>query len=251
MLYEAMDNAKQTIEINGQKLVYYRFGQGKPLLFLHGARIQALTFKNSLEQLATHYLVIAPDIPGHGGSETPKGDWSFTDYATFFSDFLKMLDLQDAIVVGYSMGGGIAFNLAAISGSITRLVLIDASGLNTTNKQRSQQDFRRLLFYFSHPRYVGILSLLLRNYLGFLWLHRGDSGHMQRIQRARSETQYDDALANIKVPTLLLWGKNDWVIPLSVAYEFKKRIPQADLKIVDGNHDWPLYMPLLLSQLMI
>src|SRR5438045_176580 len=93
---------KQTITTNNQQVTYYKFGHGKPLLFLHGGRVRALTFRKLLQHLAQEYTVIAPDIPGYGDSETPKGVWSFTDYAAFFDAFLRDLDLEKVTVMGYS-----------------------------------------------------------------------------------------------------------------------------------------------------
>ena len=251
MLNVSMQGTQRTITLNGLDVRYYQFGQGEPLLFLHGGRVRAITFKRTLEQLAKHYTVIAPDIPGYGASDTPKTNWSFADYGTFFDEFLGRLELHDVAVVGYSMGGGIALNLAAISKRISRLTLVDSSGLHARNKKRSPHDGQRLLFYLTHPTYYGTLATLLRDYSQFIWKHRGDRERMRHIRHTCATTDYGSALQHVSVPTLILWAKNDRAIPLAAAYEFQKRMPQAELKIVRGNHDWLLYAPLLLRQSML
>jgi pimeloyl-ACP methyl ester carboxylesterase len=243
-----MESTKKLIRINDLDVVYYQHGHGKPLLFLHGGRVQARTFKRSLKYLAERYTVIAPDIPGYGGSTTPKDVWSFTEYAAFFDSFLKALKLSDVTLVGYSMGGGIAFNLAALSNDISRLILVDSSGLHAANATPNTHDLQRLWFYCTHPRYISTLTILLRDYVQFLWKHKSDYAHMQAIRHTTFNTPYDKVLRGISIPTLLLWGQNDRHILLACAYEFQKQIPQATLKTIVANHDWPLYKPLLFSQ---
>jgi len=80
---------KKTI-INGIELIYYESGSGKSLLFLHGGRLRALTFKKTINELSKNYHVIVPDIPGYGGSSTPKEPWSFKNYAEFFISFIEL-----------------------------------------------------------------------------------------------------------------------------------------------------------------
>jgi pimeloyl-ACP methyl ester carboxylesterase len=245
-----MEHAKRTAHINGLNITYCQFGSGVPLLFLHGGRVRARTFRRLLVLLSKKYTVIAPDIPGFGGSDTPTAAWSFADYAVFFDDFLSHLNITQATVMGYSMGGGIALNLAAMSKRTACLVLIDASGINRKDKG-SYHDMRRLRFYLTHPSYTLAFAVLVRDYAQYIWKHRGDRAHMKRIRQTCFETSNSKALRNITVPTRLLWGSDDWIYPLTVAHEFQKRISQATLETVPGNHDWPVYNPLLISQLMI
>jgi pimeloyl-ACP methyl ester carboxylesterase len=241
-----MKVARNTITIDNLRVRYYQLGTGMPLLFLHGGRVRALTFKRSLEELSKHYTVIAPDIPGYGASGTPKDIWSYKDYAVFFEGFLEKLGLNDITLAGYSMGGGIAFNLAAINSRVNRLVLIDASGLHPISAKPNSHDLRRLLFYLKHPSYYAILIALTREYVKFIWKHRDDYWYIQAIRRSCRVTSYEDALRHVTVPTLLLWGRDDWIIPATNATEFQTYMPQAVIKTVEGNHDWPLYKPELL-----
>jgi len=89
-----MRNAKYVITVNGLHVGYYRYGSGPPLLFLHGGRVRARTFKRLLALLAERYTVIAPDIPGFGESDTPHDVWSFANYAVFFDAFLSTLNAE-------------------------------------------------------------------------------------------------------------------------------------------------------------
>jgi pimeloyl-ACP methyl ester carboxylesterase len=242
---------KQTITISNQRIAYYQFGQGSPLLFLHGGRVEARTFKKLLKELAKDNMVIAPDIPGYGDSDTPKKVWSFVEYAQFFDSFLKHLGHDHVIVVGYSMGGGIALNLAAQSSRVSQLVLMDSSGLQSLPTRHSHQDLRRLLFYLTHPQYLSSLFTLLRDFVAFSWKHRRGWRHIRDIRKQCLETSYEDALRRIIVPTTVLWGDSDWIYPSTVAYVFQQKIPQATLTFIPGNHDWPIYDPLQYKQTML
>lgn len=246
-----VDVKVSTISLNGQAVGFRRQGSGEPLLFLHGGRVRARTFKRLIKQLAERHEVVAPDIPGYGDSPTPYKEWSFVDYAAFFDVFLAKLGLNDVTVVGYSMGGGIALNLAAQSKRVKKLVLIDASGLMLSEVKTSHHDMRRLWFYATHPWYASALGVLLRDYVAFLWAHRKDYRQLQHLQSICRQTSHGEAFRSITVPTVIIWGNQDWIYPLAVAHEFQRRIPHSTLHVVPGNHDWPVYNPLLLRQNMI
>lgn len=235
---------RDTLTINGQRVAYYRLGEGPPLLFLHGGRVEARTFKKLLLDLARDYTVFAPDIPGYGASDTPKEVWSFVEYAHFFDSFLQRLKLSEVLVVGYSMGGGIAFNLASISSNISRLVLVNASGVKLKRRSRSYYDVRRLLFYITHPQHFAALIILLRGLINFLWKHRKNRKQISRIRNQCLTSSYDTVLQEVLIPTTILWGVDDWIYPLGVARIFKEKMPYAQLVLVPGNHDWLVYDPL-------
>ncbi|HSW88527.1 MAG TPA: alpha/beta hydrolase [Candidatus Saccharimonadales bacterium] len=244
-----MPPKKNIVNIHGLNLTYYTFGAGKPMLFLHGGRVRALTFKKNLELLAKNFFVIAPDIPGYGFSATPKDVWSFIDYAKFFDYFLSKLDLKNVTVIGYSMGGGIAYNMAGISKRLDKVVLINSSGMNIkVHKVRS--DLKRLEFYLTHPKYLHIFIVLLKEYCLYYIGHIMDLKIINRIRTKCGDTIYD-AYKTIKIPTLILWSDEDWIFPIAVGKRFNQKIPHSKLEIVQGNHDWILYNPILFSQILL
>jgi pimeloyl-ACP methyl ester carboxylesterase len=195
-------------------------------------------------------MVIAPDIPGFGASDMPSAVWSFAEYAVFIDSFLSCLDIDSVTVVGYSMGGGIAANLAGISHRVARLILVDSSGIYRAQKH-TYHDLRRLFFYIAHPWLFAALFVLLRDYMQYAWKHRRDWARMRSIRRACFTTVYDGALRHVTAPTCLLWGRDDWIYPLEVAHAFQSLIPQATLKVVSGNHDWLVCNPALIKEFML
>lgn len=230
---------KKTAELFGMKVNYYEKGTGKSLLFLHGGRLRALTFEKTLIELSKKYHVIAPDIPGYGNSSTPLRPWSFKEYAQFFLEFLEKLKIDRVTVIGYSLGGGIAYHLASISSKVKRLILVDAAGIEVSKNNEIQKDVRRLLFYLTHPQYNLVFITLIKEYLFFSLKYLKDTVHMRHIRERLSESS--SYTKSISMPTVILWGKNDEIFPSSIGQKLSQTIKDSKLIIVDGNHDWPLY----------
>jgi pimeloyl-ACP methyl ester carboxylesterase len=110
--------------------VYTSAGAGEPLLLVHGLGGTRQTWNSVLDALAETYRVIAPDLPGHGDSDPPAGDFSLGAFAVALRDLLISLDLRSATIIGHSLGGGIAMQFAYQFPERTdRLVLISSGGL--------------------------------------------------------------------------------------------------------------------------
>lgn len=230
---------KKQVTIKGINLSYCESGKGTPLLFLHGGRLRAQTFKTALDQLSKNYHVIAPDIPGHGDSSTPKELWSFKDYAEFFIEFIEYLKIKTILVVGYSLGGGIAYNIASISEKVQKLILIDSAGIEKASGNEVKRDINRFIFYFVHPAYLVTLFTLTKEWALFNLKHLLRKDNMSNIRtQLRNSPKY---LENIKTPTTILWAKDDAIFPLRIAEKLKRLIRDSKLLVVDGNHDWVLY----------
>ena len=118
------------VNLHGHRIVYRTAGSGPPLLLLHGITSGSATWKDVIPQLAEHYTVIAPDLLGHGQSAKPLGDYSLGAYASGVRDLLGLLGVQDATVVGHSLGGGVAMQFAYLFPErCNRLVLVASGGL--------------------------------------------------------------------------------------------------------------------------
>lgn len=225
--------------INGIELIYYESGSGKSLLFLHGGRLRALTFKKTIDKLSKNYHVIAPDIPGYGDSSTPKDLWTFQDYSNFFVSFIKQLEIKELIIVGYSLGGGVAYNIASAYEKVEKLVLIDSAGIEKTLGSQRKRDFDRLLFYLSHPQYFLTFLALIKEWILFIAKHLMDFRHIKIIRKGLNDSF--GYLDNIEIPTSIIWAKDDKIFPFEVAKRLQKTIKKSQLFIVNGNHDWVLY----------
>jgi pimeloyl-ACP methyl ester carboxylesterase len=120
----------QQVELHGQTVTYHRAGSGPVLLLVHGITSSSRTWREVMPALAEDFDVIAPDLPGHGRSGKPRGDYSLGAYASGLRDLLVVLGVRSATVVGHSLGGGIAMQFAyQFPERVERLVLVDSGGL--------------------------------------------------------------------------------------------------------------------------
>ena len=118
------------ISLHGHRISYRTAGDGPALLLLHGITSSAATWKDVIPSLAEHHTVIAPDLLGHGQSAKPLGDYSLGAYASGIRDLLALLDVESATVVGHSLGGGVAMQFAYLFPErANRLVLVSSGGL--------------------------------------------------------------------------------------------------------------------------
>ncbi|GAB3837686.1 hypothetical protein GCM10027610_040200 [Dactylosporangium cerinum] len=111
-------------------MAYTKAGAGDLLLLVHGLGGDRRTWDHVIDTLAATHTVIAPDLPGHGESDAPAGDYSLGAHASALRDLLVALGYQSATVIGHSLGGGIAMQFAyQFPDRVDRLVLISSGGL--------------------------------------------------------------------------------------------------------------------------
>src|SRR3954468_4504952 len=103
---------RESIVVHGHRRAFVRAGSGPALLLLHGIGNNCQTWAGVMGRLAESHTVIAPDLLGHGESDKPRGDYSIAAYANGMRDLLSVLDIEQATVVGHSLGSGIALQFA-------------------------------------------------------------------------------------------------------------------------------------------
>lgn len=119
-----------TVVLHGRRVAYRRAGRGGAIVLVHGIAGTSATWDAVVPALARGADVIAPDLPGHGDSDPPVGDYSTGAYACAVRDLLELLDVDTATVVGHSLGGGIAMQFAyQFPERVERLVLVSSGGL--------------------------------------------------------------------------------------------------------------------------
>jgi pimeloyl-ACP methyl ester carboxylesterase len=217
-------------------------GQGDPVVFLHGAG--GLNWDPFLEQLSESYTVYAPHLPGTANSTGLEHIQNLWDLILVFYDLFDRLGLDSATVIGHSLGGMIASELAATDQSrVSRLIAIAPAGL----------------FLESHP--IPDLFAMLPEEMAEKVVADPNSSVAQmmkqvpedvderlevmihQIQNMQAAAKFlwpipDKGLKKrmhrIKAPTLLIWGKQDGLIPVVYADEFKKKIPNAQVALIDN-----------------
>jgi pimeloyl-ACP methyl ester carboxylesterase len=239
----------QIFEKDGLKLNYSIIGSGKPLLFLHGAIFSSKTYCEVIKLLAKKYQIIAPDLPCFGKSDVPREVWNFDDYADFLGKFISWLKIRDVVLVGHSFGGGVALRLAASNDRISKLILIDSAGFDLKCNfgvlclRAIRKQFNELVYYDKKVSFR-LLNEVIR---GFIFKK---FRYLSRIIKTLNRCVFsnNDAIEGIRIPTLILWAKNDEVIYPDKAEVLHNIIKGSIVQYVEGNHDWCLYRPGVLSK---
>lgn len=225
--------------VAGCKVSVQRAGAGQPLLFLHGAR-GALMWLPFMAELAKHFEVIVPEHPGFGRSETP--DWldNIGDLAYFYLDFIAALGLAEVNLVGTSLGGWIAAEVAVRDQNPLRtLVLVAPAGIHVKGVQKGD------VFLWSPEELVR--NLVADPRLAEAMLQQVPSDEERDLMMKNNFTfaklswqprLYDPHLAKwlhrITVPTLILWGDSDKLIPPAYGPAFRDLIPGSKLHVFAG-----------------
>jgi pimeloyl-ACP methyl ester carboxylesterase len=226
------DYFDQMVTIANCRIRLMRGGRGAPLLFLHGGGGIGIWLP-CMERLAKKFDVIVPEHPGFGASDTP--DWldNIADLANFYLEFLDQLDLREVHLVGSSLGGWIAAELAVRNATrLASLTLVGAAGIHVKDVQQvdtflSNEEQRiRDLFYdpelaeavFASSQRPELEDATLKN-------------RMITAKLSWQPRSYDPDLRKwlhrIKVPTLLIWGANDRLFPQEYAFVYQRLIPGA------------------------
>jgi len=227
------------VEIDGCRTHYRRAGKGAPLVFLHGASGAPVVLP-FMEKLATRFDVLVPDHPGYGQSDEPEWLENIHDVAYFYLDFLGALRLDKAVIVGSSMGGWMAMEMAVRNTSrIASLVLVSPAGIRADGAEPadifllSPEDTVRCLFHdpkfaearLAIPETPESIDLSLKN--------RHTTARLAWEPRLH-DPMLPKWLHRIDVPVSIVWGAQDRILPVGIAHELKRLLPKAELKIYEG-----------------
>jgi pimeloyl-ACP methyl ester carboxylesterase len=255
---------RQEIRLHGHPVSYYEAGSGPVVLLVHGITSSADAWRAVLPALAERHTVVAPDLLGHGGSAKPRGDYSLGAYASGLRDLLAALGHQRATVVGHSMGGGIAMQLAyQFPERVERLALVSSGGLGkevgVVLRAATLPGAELVLPLLTRdgPRsvVVGAAGVLRRlglrtradvrgTALGLESL-RDDAARRAFLHTARSIIDASGQRVSARdrlylaegMPTLILWGERDPMIPAAHGIAAHEQIPHSRLELfADAGH---------------
>jgi pimeloyl-ACP methyl ester carboxylesterase len=229
-----MAHRSEFLSVAGVRVHLMRGGRGKPLLVLHPEFGSNRWFPYH-DRLASHFQVFAPDHPGFGQSERPEWLDGIDDLIFHYADLLDMLDLDRVAVIGTSLGGWIAAELAvAYPERVTRLVLAGAAGIKVDGVERFD--------VFLHPIEETLLHLF-HDPMRAAQLLPTEFGpevivHAYREAATLARLSWNPYLYNpklprrlqrVKAPTLVVWGENDTFLPVQHAEAYTRLIPAATL----------------------
>jgi pimeloyl-ACP methyl ester carboxylesterase len=256
----------RTTILNGREFVYLDSGEGPAVLFIHGLTGSHRNWAHLVHELGAEHRLVAPDLWGHGASAKPMGDYSLGAHAGTMRDLLDELDIDRVTVVGHSFGGGIAMQLCYLFPErVERLVLVASGGLGRSVspllraatvpgagwvlpviasswvRARGEEAGRALGHVGWHPS-----PDVTEIWRGFTSLADADT---RRAFLATTRSVIDpggqtvnarDQLAmNFDVPTMVVWGSRDRMIPAWHATAAQKVIPGCRVELFEGAGHFP------------
>ena len=238
-------------EVHGSRINYVDLGDGEeePIVFVHGLGGQWQNWLENLPRAAQERRVIALDLPGFGLSPLPREDVSIPGYGRSVEGLCEQLGLGRVDIVGNSMGGFVAAEVAIqFRERIDQLVLVSAAGITSSDivqapiltlgriaaaiasygAARHRQVASRRITRHAALALVARHPSLLKPDLAYEGFFKG-TGKPGFDAALRASLQYDfrDRLPDIRVPTLIVWGENDSIIPVRDANEFERLIPDS------------------------
>jgi pimeloyl-ACP methyl ester carboxylesterase len=256
----------QHVSIHGYTVSYRGGGSGPVVVLIHGMAGSSWTWEPILDELAEHCTVVAPDLMGHGDSDKPRGDYSLGAHASGIRDLMIALGHDRATIVGQSFGGGVAMQFAyQYPDRCERLVLVASGGLG--------QEVALLLRALTLPGVEHLLPIACNTHVR----GAGDAvtglldriglrpvpvvAEMWRSFASLSDAETREAFAHTlravvdlhgqrvsasdklylaaDVPTLIVWGDRDPIIPLQHGITAHEAIPGSRLEIFEGVGHYP------------
>ncbi|OGN98130.1 MAG: hypothetical protein A2Y89_07110 [Chloroflexi bacterium RBG_13_51_18] len=229
----------KTIKVDGLNVHYYTAGQGEPLVVIHGGGGDARTWWRNIRELSGKYTVYAPDLPGYGGSQPLGGKYYVPELSEFVEKFTRSLGLEKFSIMGHSLGGGVALDYALkFPLKIKKLILVSSLCLG-----------REIAFwvrFFSLPAFISSLgALMVWFFKSIKWLIKylnpaeyimplspasmSIGGSISNFQQ--QTLVLEKQLPEIKMPTLLVWGSRDPVVPVKQAYRAARVIPDCRVEV--------------------
>lgn len=243
----SLERPERTMSVRGIPTHLFEAGDpsASPVLYLHGTFLGNLWLDFHLA-LTQQFHIYAPDIPGFGLSERPDWMRDMSDYILYFRDLLDSLGLEKVALVGHSLGGWMAAELAVwYPERVSKLVLSNAAGIRVKGSpiadifaMNAQELMMACFDDFSAaaplmPAEINVDYLInqyrqLTTLASLAW----NPSYDPRLERR---------LARITCPTLIVWGENDRLIPPVYAEAFRRAIPGSEVVVLSGTGHMPMF----------
>lgn len=255
-----------TVRLHGHDLSYVDSGSGPVVLFIHGILGSQRQWEHLVDMMDDDHRVLLPDLFGHGDSEKPLGDYSLSSHAAAMRDLLDHLGVERVTLVGHSLGGGIAMQFFYLFPErVERLVLVSSGGLgrevNVVLRAATLPGAAQVLSVVASRRVLSRVESLGRGAqkvgwepgadLGAIW--RGFSTLGDRESRAaflsttravidiggQSISAHDHLEGALPVPTMIVWGTKDRMIPSAHAVAAQEAVPDCRVELFEGAGHFP------------
>ncbi|HLZ63449.1 MAG TPA: alpha/beta hydrolase [Ktedonosporobacter sp.] len=241
------ERIERTIDVQGIPTHLFEAGPATapPLLYLHGTYLGNL-WLDYHKALAKHFHVFAPDTPGFGLTERPDWMRDMSDYTLYFRDLLNALDLEKPFIVGHSLGGWMAAEIAVwYPRRVGKLVLSNAAGIRVKGHPIADmfainaQELMALCF--EKPMAAMPLMPPEVNAQYILAQYKQSMTLASLAWNPSYDPKLERRLALVTCPTLVLWGANDRLIPAIYGDTYHKLIAGSQLVKLEGTGHMPMF----------
>jgi pimeloyl-ACP methyl ester carboxylesterase len=255
----------RSITVHDARVNYVEMGDGPPVIFIHGLAGCWQNWLENIPRFAERHRVVAVDLSGFGHSELPREEISIPGYGRFIDAFLGEIGIEKATLVGNSMGGFIAAETAISHPSrVEKLVLVSAAGgpalreRNDASQARVMRAARMLApiaaaaiarreHLIRRPRLRRMLLLKVARHPELIEPELcyevasggGKPGFLDALQ-AILDYDFEHRIGEISCPTLIIWGRNDEIVPVEDAYEYERLIPDSRKVIFEETGHVPM-----------
>ena len=234
------------VEAGGIKTAYLETGAGPNLILVHGAGGGAVNWYKVIGPLSQHFHIIAPDVVGFGESDKPDAPYDRPYFAGWLKSFLDTIGVQKAHVAGGSQGGAISLQFTHdYPGRVNKLLLVDAGAVGGWEQEMDLLDTVSMMLDHTFPTRgrtkkrlqelavtkPGDVDEALVDYFYGVLKMDGANNWFWQGRGAAVEAMPKEELATVNVPTLLLWGEDDEIFPLSNAQEAVPVMSNAQLQV--------------------
>lgn len=234
---------ERSAQVAGLNLQYWEGGTGTPLVVIHHD-IGSGGWSPFHTALAGSYRVLAPELPGYGKSDRPNWARHPRDLAMLLGLWLDQLELDDVVLVGLGFGGWIAAEMAVMrQRNFRRLVLVGAMGIKPSEGEIVDQMLIDLPEYVEagfadHDAYVLQFGEEVSREQNLVWDYAREMTARIAWKPYMFSQQLVHLLGGVQTPALVVWGRENTVVPLVCGEAYARALPNATLAIVDGAGLW-------------
>lgn len=251
---------EQSFNFKGHKVVYIDSGSGQPLVFLHGQASDLLNFEPAFPLFDSEYRVIAIDYPGFGKSDKPEITFSEDFLVDLLDTLFDKVNIESATLIGHSYGGYVSMIYgSARPERVNSMVLISPAGIQqfnsfmsgamrkaftvdaiiNTKPKKAMTNYRN-----SGVNWSSEMETYAQRRLALLTQggeeYRSYAHAMVQAMELMLDTTIRDRIGAADIPTLLIWGKDDPLIPLKISQETLEAIPHARLETIEDCGHFPM-----------
>lgn len=239
--------------VQGRPALYGVAGEGLPVVFLHGWGLGQHSYKRALKRLVQLGVrVYAPALPGFGGTpDLPRSEFSFAGYAAWMDAFLDAIGVDEPVfLVGHSFGGAVSIKLAHdFPERVRTLVLVNSLGGAMHGRPLWDWGIHFPLDVKDVRKFRRVVPVVVEDALGNVVRNPRAMWKVTHLARQADLTPELEELRERELPVVVLWGRNDGVIPRA-SFDALCTAIGAEGEVVDGAHSWLLADPDAFGEVM-